>query len=185
MHDPTASGAPAGAPRAARRERRWLAAGQTGAVAGLVAGTVQPAVGWVIANTILPRGHDNNIAPRLVNRSVRRTTGHRSHPVLDWVGGTLFHYAYGAGWGAAYGVARRESRLPPLALGGIFAGLIYLLAFSQIGVGTRTGAEQEPDRRPWFKQASLLAVVLAYVVSLVVAYDRLAPRAARRRPRAG
>jgi hypothetical protein len=179
MHDPAASALPGGAPHPARGGNRWLAAGRTGAIAGLVAGTVQPAVGWAIDQVFLPRGHDNNIAPRLVNRSVRRA-GHPSHPVLDWVGGTLFHYAYGAGWGAAYGVARRASRLPPLALGGIFAGLIYLLAFSQVGVGTQTGAEQHPDRRPWCKQASLVAVVLAYVVSLVVAYDRLAPRARRR-----
>jgi hypothetical protein len=81
-------------------------------------------------------------------------------------------------------VAAMETRLVHNAAApapsGVFAGLIYLPAFSRVGVGTRVGAEEHPDRRPWFKQVSLVTVVLAYVVSLVVAYDRLASRAARR-----
>jgi hypothetical protein len=107
-----------------------------------------------------------------------RRTGSPSHPLLDWIGGTLFHYGYGVGWGVAYGIVRRGTGLPTLALGGLFAGLIYLFAFSQIGVGTQTGTERPPDRRPWFKQLSLISVVLAYVVPLVVAYDRFDSRAA-------
>ncbi len=155
-----------------RRGNRWLVAGTTGALAGLIAATMQSAVGWVIQRAFLPPGYDNNIAPRLVNRALRQL-GQPSHPAVDWIGGVLFHYVYGIGWGALFGLARRAAPLPPPALGTVVAGLIYLLAFSRVGVGTRTGAEQHPDRRPAVKQASLIAIVLAYVVSLVVAYDRL------------
>ena len=146
-----------------------------GVVAGLLAGTVQPVVGWVLDQTLLPPGQDSNIAPRLVNRTARKA-GHRTSAVVDWLGGVLFHYGYGAGLGAFFGVLKRWSGLPTPALSVFLGWLIYLAAFSGIGAGTSTGTEQRPDRRPWQKQVSLVAVAFAFALSLGPAFDRLDPR---------
>ena len=43
-------------------------------------------------------------------------------------GGTIVHYAYGAGWGALYGLVSRRVRLPPLASGLAFGGLLWLVS---------------------------------------------------------
>jgi uncharacterized membrane protein YagU involved in acid resistance len=43
-------------------------------------------------------------------------------------GGTIVHYAYGAGWGALYGLVSRRVRLPLLASGLAFGGLLWLVS---------------------------------------------------------
>ena len=146
-----------------------------GAAAGVIAATVQVVVGWGLSHTLLPEGHDNNISPRLVNRLIRRQ-GRRTNPLIDWLFGTLFHYGYGIGWGVAFGVLKRWSRLPSLPLGGLLGGLIYLLAFSRAGVGTKTHTERHPKHRPWHKQLSLVTVAYTFALSLAPTYDWLARR---------
>jgi hypothetical protein len=94
---------------------RDVRAAGLGALAGILAATVQAGVGWGIQQFLLPRGQDNNIAPRFVNRLFRRS-GRGSNPVRDWVLGTLFHYGYGVGWGTLFGVVRSWSGLPSWAL---------------------------------------------------------------------
>ena len=152
--------------------RSYVGAGTIGAGAGAIASIVQAAVGAVLNQTLLPPGHDNNIAPRFINRTARKT-GHRSSPVQDWFLGTVFHFAYGMGWGALFGVARKWSRLPSLPLAGLIGGAIYLVAFSSFGAGTKTDTERQPRERPWQKQVSLIAVDLTYALSLAVLYDQL------------
>ena len=80
----------------------YLAAGATGALAGTVACVAQTLVGVVLNTVLLPPGHDNNIAPRLVHHSARKA-GHHTPPAVDWLLGTLFHVGYGIGWGAFSG----------------------------------------------------------------------------------
>ena len=155
--------------------RSYLDAGATGLVAGTLASGVQTLVGWTIDQTLLPRGQDNNIAPRFVDRSARQV-GLRPPPAVDWILGTLFHFGYGMVWGVAFGLVRCWSRVPSLALGGGLGGLLYLLAFSRIGIGTKTGTEQQPERRPWQKQVSLVSVAVAYALSLPLIFDRLQRR---------
>lgn len=143
-----------------------------GAFAGFLACLVQVIVGWFLDRFFLPRGHDNNIAPRFVNRVFRRS-GRRANPVRDWVLGTLFHLGYGLGWGTLFGMARRWSGLPSWVLASAAGLLIYLAAFSGLGAGTRTGTEHKPERRPWRKQFSLVAVALTYVITLAWTFDRV------------
>jgi MFS family permease len=151
---------------------RGIRAAGVGAFAGVLASIVQVLIGWLLDRFFLPRGHDNNIAPRFVSRVFRRS-GRRSNPVRDWALGTLFHLGYGLGWGTLFGTVRRWSRLPSWLVGSAAGVLIYLSAFSGIGVGTRTGTERNPERRPWQKQVSLVAVALAYVATLAWTFDRL------------
>jgi hypothetical protein len=161
--------------------RRYAEAAGGGALAGTLAATVQVAVGWLLDRWLLPRGHDNNIAPRLVNRTLRRTR-HRTNAVREWVLGTLFHYGYGLGWGALFGILRRRSRLPNPVLGGLLGSAIYALAFSEVGVGTATGTERHPRRRPWQKQVSLVTVALTYAFSLAAFFARFERRGRRGEP---
>jgi hypothetical protein len=164
----------------------YIRAGAIGAGAGVVASVVQAAIGVALDKLLLPPGHDNNIAPRLINRTARQL-GHRSNPVVDWLLGTGFHLGYGMGWGGVFGVLRHWSGLPSPALAAALACIMYLVAFSPFGAGTQTGTEREPRKRPWQKQVSLLSVPLAYTLPLAALYDRLAqPSLTRERePRLG
>src|SRR5579884_1702481 len=155
--------------------RADLDAATSGAKAGAIASVVQVALGWLLDQLLLPPGHDNNIAPRLVDRAAARA-GQDTHPLLDWILGSVFHFGYGLGWGALFGLLRRHLPLPSLALGSAMGGAIYLIAFSRAGVGTRTGSEAHPDRRPWQKQVSLLSVAMGYALSVAVVFDRLPGR---------
>jgi hypothetical protein len=158
--------------------RQDLAAGVSGAAAGLAASVVQTGVGLALDRLLLPHGHDNNIAPRLVDRVARRA-GHHTPSAVDWAMGTAFHLGYGVGWGALFGVIRRRSRAPGLLLGGALGAVLYGLAFSRVGFGTQAGAEAPPDARPWQKQVSLVSVAMAYALALALLFDRL-PAAPRR-----
>jgi hypothetical protein len=150
-------------------------AATTGALAGIAAGTIQVLVGLLIEKLLLPPGEDNEISPRLVDRLLKRAHKPTS-PLLDWLLGTVFHFAYGAGWGALYGVARRWSDLPHPFLAAVTGWMIYLAAFSRIGLGTRTKTEQHPRRRPWQKQVSLIAVAWTFAASTAAVYRSLEHR---------
>jgi hypothetical protein len=154
------------------KSQSYVAAGATGALAGTVACIVQTLVGATLNAVLLPRGHDNNIAPRLVHQSARKA-GHHTSPAVDWLLGTLFHVGYGIGWGGIFGVVRRWSNWPSLLLGSALGGLLYLLEFTSFGVGPQTGTEQPPEQRPWQKQVSLVSVVLTYALCLAIVFDRL------------
>jgi hypothetical protein len=152
--------------------RQDLAAAGSGAAAGLAASVVQTGVGLALDRLLLPHGHDNNIAPRLVDRVARRA-GHHTPSAIDWAMGTAFHLGYGLGWGALFGVVRRRSRAPGLLLGSALGALLYGLAFSRVGLGTQTGAEAPPEERPWQKQVSLVSVAMAFALALALLFDRL------------
>jgi hypothetical protein len=135
-----------------------------GAVAGILGSVVQVGVGFALDKLLLPPRQHNNIAPRLVKR-LAQGTGRRGHAPRDWTFGTLFHLGYGAGWGALLGLARRRTGASPLSLGVVGGGLIYLAAFSHIGVGTLTATEPPPNARGWRKQASLVAVASTFALA--------------------
>ena len=135
-----------------------------GAVAGVAGSIVQAATGYLIDRALLPRGHNNNIAPRLFSRLFQQS-GQAPNPRRDWLVGTLFHELYGAGWGILQAVAADRLRIPPFVLAPPLSGLIYLLAFSRFGLGTLTGTERHPDRRDPRKQGSLLTVTAVFPVA--------------------
>jgi hypothetical protein len=154
------------------QDRSFVSTVALGAAAGLGATAVQTTLGLAIDKLLLPDGHDNNVAPRLVNRLFRRS-GLADDAARDWTMGTVFHFGYAVSWGAVYALARRWSGLPGLVLGPAFAGLLYLLAFSRLGGATLTEAERPPDQRPWGKQASLVAIASSYALAVAVLMDRL------------
>jgi hypothetical protein len=138
----------------------------TGSLAGLVAATAQVAVGKAEEWLILPPGEDANVAPRFVQRLAERA-GQPLPASWRWVGGTLFHYGYGAIWGALYalleGWLAARHRAPPPLLGGVALGAaLYALAFSRLGVAVQTGTERPPQRRPASKTAEAWSVALTF-----------------------
>lgn len=173
-----------GAERQARPEgvRGYALAAVSGAAIGVAGSGVQALVGYAIDRFFLPRGEDNNIAPRFVRR-VFGMMGKRRNDTRDWALGTVFHLGYGAVWGAALNVARAGTRAPASALAVPLGAALYALAFSRFGVGTLTGTEDHPKRRPERKQASLVAVDLAYTVPTAIMVDLLARWGRRRRSR--
>jgi hypothetical protein len=126
-----------------------------GGACGLAGGTLQVAVGWLLSQTLLPPWEDNNIAPRLMQRSLS-AVGQRPSSGRNWVLGTLFHYAYGFAWGAVLARGRALSNLPALVVAAPVSLVVYTLAFSRVGAGTLVRAEAHPAARPANKQASLL-----------------------------
>jgi hypothetical protein len=159
-----------------RARPSYPTAAGVGAAAGLVGSVVQVLVGLLLDKAVLPRGQDNNIAPRFVTR-LFQSQGEPANPARDWALGTAFHLGYGVGWGAAYGLARRRTGLPPSLLGVLTGLLIYLLAFSGFGAGTKTRTEPPPHRRGWRKQASLVAVAWTFALTTAAVYERLTRRA--------
>ena len=156
-----------------------LEAASWGAVAGVIASVVQVLVGFALDALVLPRRQHNNIAPRFIKR-LFQLGGRGQHPVRDWTLGTLFHFGYGVGWGAAFGLARRWSGIPSALLGVGTGFLIYVLAFSGVGVGTKTRTEPHPRRRNWPKQISLIAVAWTFALTTAAVYEYLANRENRR-----
>jgi hypothetical protein len=152
----------------------------TGALAGAAASTVQSAIGFTIDKLLLPPEHDNNISPRLVDRATSKL-GIRTPRAFNWVAGVTFHFAYGIGWGTVFGLLDRHFRLPRPLLGTLLGGTIYTLAFSRIGLGTKTDTEIHPDERPLAKQLDLMAVAFAYALSLAFLYGPIERRLQRSR----
>lgn len=142
-----------------------------GVLAGLLGATFQVMAGWLLSQIVLPRGEDNNIAPRLSERTFA-TLGRPAEPARDWLIGTLFHYGYGAGWGIALARGRTLSRLPGVLVAFPISLMIYLLAFSRMGAGTIMRVEKHPSERPLAKQGSLLGVVVAFTLSAGLLLDR-------------
>jgi hypothetical protein len=137
-----------------------------GSLAGLVAATAQVAVGKAEELLILPPGEDANIAPRFVQRLAERA-GRSLPDSWRWALGTLFHYGYGAFWGALYALlegwlAARRRPPPPLLGGAALGAVLYALAFSRLGLAVQAGTERPPERRPAAKTAMAWSVALTF-----------------------
>ncbi len=154
-----------------------LSAMVSGACAGAVGAVAQVAVGFLLSRYFLPRRQDNNIAPRFIGR-VFQKSGRPARRARDWSLGILFHLAYGIGWGCAFGLARRWTGIPSPLLGGATGMVVYVLAFSGIGVATHTQTEDRPSRRSWRKQVSLIVVAWTFAMCTAAVYDLVAQRAA-------
>ena len=146
-----------------------------GATAGLIAAITQVLIGLLLDKYLLPPRQHNNIAPRLIKRLFQQQ-GRPSQPVRDWSLGTLFHFAYGLSWGCAFGLVRRWLAIPSTILGAVFGLIMYMLAFSGIGVGTRMQMERQPRQRGWKKQISLVAIISTFAITLAATYDWLIER---------
>lgn len=141
-----------------------------GALAGCVASTIQAAIGKTEEKLLLPPHEDADIAPRLV-KALARQAGTDVSPAQKWVLGTLFHYAYGAGWGAAYALGRELSGTTPARGGGLMGGLIYGLTFPPGGLGEKTRAERPRERRTRRMELVALSVSAGFGLAAALCYE--------------
>ncbi|MBV9120548.1 MAG: hypothetical protein JOZ39_07550 [Chloroflexi bacterium] len=153
-----------------RQVSGWAAAPdgvRLGVCTGLLAGVPQVLVVQVLERVLKIRGEPADIGPRFVDRLARRAERPQS-PWIHWLLAAVFHFGYAAVWGGLYGAIQSRRRLPPTAAGLALTALIYMLAFSRIGVATRLGSEPHPHRRERRRQLIHLTAPLTY--SMVLAY---------------
>lgn len=117
-----------------------------GAAAGLIGSIVQAAVGATESALFLPDHEDANVAPRLMDR-LARDMGKEMPLEAEWALGTLFHLAYGATWGALYGLADDRLEIPPLLGGLALGGVIYGITFPDWGGAVQTQVERPQEAR--------------------------------------
>ena len=60
--------------------------------------------------------------------AVARQAGVELNEDQKAAGGSIVHYVYGAGWGAVYALLSRHTRLPRVAAGLAFGGLLWLVS---------------------------------------------------------
>lgn len=143
-----------------------------GAVAGCVASTGQAAIGKGLEKLVLPPHEDADIAPRMM-KALGKRFGKKPSPPQKWLLGTLFHYAYGAGWGAAYALVRERTEVDPLVGGGTMGALIYGITFPRWGVATLTGTERPPRRRTARMEFVAASVAIGFGVMAAQVYESI------------
>jgi hypothetical protein len=143
-----------------------------GAGAGALAGIVQPAVGKLEEELFFPDGEDTEIPKHFV-RAAGARMGIEISEEEGLAAGTVFHVGYALFWGAAYALAREELDLPPLAAGLGLGGLLYLMAFSRMGAGTRVGSEPHPDHRPGRHWLLTTSMPMVYALTTAAAYEEI------------
>lgn len=150
---------------------RALAAG---ALCGMAAAAVQAAVGKSYERLLLPPGEDSDLAPRLVHRASEEA-GHDASRAEAWTAGTLFHFGYGAFWGAAYAAVRERWRVPPVAGGAALGGWIYAITFPRWGGAVQTGTVRPPGRRSSRMTGFGVAAALSFGLTTALAYEAVRP----------
>jgi hypothetical protein len=148
-----------------------------GSAAGLLASVVQVAVGAAESALILPPHEDANIAPRLMDR-LARDLGAELPLEAEWALGTLFHFGYGATWGAIYGMAEEQLEPHPLVGGAALGALIYAITFTRWGGAVQTQVERPPEVRT--RRMTFVAASVAMTYGIATAY---ATRAMKPRPK--
>lgn len=143
-----------------------------GVTAGMTASAVQAAVGKSYDRLLLPPGEDSDLAPRLVHRIAEEAGEHASRAEA-WSAGTLFHFGYGAFWGAAYAAARERWAVPPLVGGALLAGGIYAITFPPWGGAVQTGTVRPPGRRSSRMTGFAAAATLSFGLTTALAYEAL------------
>ncbi len=146
-----------------------------GAIAGAMASVPQVMIGKAEELMLLPEREDSNIAPRLIDRLAARL-GRDPSPDQEWVLGSVFHVAYGAGWGAMYGLAARRFDFSPLLGGAALGTLIYGITFPRWGGAVLTGTERPPEQRTARMTFVAWSVALSFGVATGLFYERLGRR---------
>lgn len=84
--------------------------------------------------------------------------------------GQAIHWAYGAGWGAFYGVMQSSLRLPHLLHGTLFGGLVYAVASTVV---PRLGLTRPPTSQPMPMNLTQLAMHLIYGWATAIVFGAL------------
>lgn len=154
-------------------------AASRGSAAGVLASVVQVAVGAAETALFLPPHEDANIAPRLVDR-MARDLGRELSLEAEWVLGTLFHFGYGAAWGAIYGLVEERLEPHPLVGGGALGALIYAITFPRWGGAVQTQVERPPEARTRRMTFVAASVAMTYGIATAYAVAAMKPRVTRR-----
>jgi len=146
-----------------------------GAAAGTAAAVVQAGVGTLESNVFLPDGENPNFAPRMMARVAERL-GTSLSTTERWTLGTVYHHAYGAGWGVLYAVARERYRVDPVVGGLLLGGTIYGITFPRWGGAVQIDAERPPGVRTRRMEVVLASVTLSFGLATAYMYERLRSR---------
>jgi hypothetical protein len=107
-------------------------------------------------------------------KAIGKRIGKKPSPAEKWVAGTVFHYAYGVGWGMAYALVReRVMMLDPLFGGGVMGGIIYGITFPRWGLATLTQTERPPHRRTARMEAVAVSVAVGFGLIAAYSYEAL------------
>jgi hypothetical protein len=147
-----------------------------GAAAGVLAAVLQAGVGASESATLLPDGENANFAPRMMGRLAAKVGGSLS-ATERWTLGTVYHHAYGAGWGMVYAAAREARPVQPAVGGALLGATIYAITFPRWGGAVLLGAERPPGVRTRRMEVVLASVTLSFGLVTAYTYERL--RAAR------
>lgn len=146
-----------------------------GAAAGVIASSVQAAVGKTGDLALLPPREDMDLAPILVGRMADAADTEVSD-ATRWVLGTGFHYGYGAFWGAGYAAVHSRTQVPPVVGGLALGGLIYAITFPRWGGAVQTRTVPAPEERTGRMELVLAAVTSVFGLTVSFAYESLRPR---------
>jgi hypothetical protein len=142
-----------------------------GIAAGCFAGVPQVLAAQLVGKLVGSRGRAD-VGPRLVHRASQWAGRPLSRPA-HWSLAGVLHFAYAAGWGAAYAATIETAgahRVPSVITGGTLGALIYAIAFSRLGLTTLTGAERHPDRRGEHEWAVQLTSAFSFALVLTYTY---------------
>jgi hypothetical protein len=143
-----------------------------GAAAGVFAAVVQAGVGATESRWFLPDGENANFAPRMMAR-LAVLLGTSLSATERWTLGTVYHHAYGAGWGALYALVRERRPVHPLAGGLVLGGLIYGITFTPWGGAIWIDAERPPGVRTRRMEVVLASVTSSFGLVTAYTYERL------------
>lgn len=146
-----------------------------GAAAGMIASSIQAAVGKTGEQALLPPREDMDLAPVLVGRVAEYANVDVSD-ATRWILGTGFHYGYGAFWGAAYAAVHHRTRVPPVVGGLALGGLIHAITFPRWGGAVRTHTVPAPRKRTLRMELVLASVTCTFGLTVSFAYEWLRPR---------
>lgn len=85
----------------------------------------------------------------------------------------VMHWAYGTGWGAAYGLLQGTAGAPRLRAGATFGAGVWAMSYAQL---VPMGIYQAPWKYPPKELALDLSYHLVYGVSAALAFDALTRR---------
>lgn len=130
-----------------------------GLIRGALAGVVATAPMTILMETMnrsVRQGKRKPLPPRQITESLadRATAGHPDEMTLD-VATMVAHFGFGAGAGAAFGLVPSSVRRRPV-LAGVGFGLA-LWATSYAGVLPAFELQRRPDRRPAWRNATMIA----------------------------
>lgn len=146
-----------------------------GAVSGIAAAGIQVLIGKFEEMLLLPSWENSDIAPRLV-KQLGDDVGIDVSVAAKWALGTVFHFGYGAAWGAGYALACERRPVHPLLGGALLSGLIYVITFPRWGGAVQTQTERPPEERTDGMDIVAASVCLSFGVATALLNEALRSR---------